>query len=177
MQFEVTTCLPFRVWDAHPDPQDKGLGTLNSIDYDGITATCVQWQDHFYPARKGVKNIAIAIRNGLRGKQLIPAILRDCRAWMFMRPDMYVPTILNVWSPQYLRGVSAGLHPPISRAALDSHPTNLINPLLSHHSMTYPMNYSFKFTTKFPSCLAYPCGRHANHFELSSPIQTLSTEC
>jgi hypothetical protein len=64
------------------------LGTLNSIDYDGITATCVQYQSEFYLARKGVKHIARGIRDGLRGKQLIPSILRDCRAWMFMRPDM-----------------------------------------------------------------------------------------
>lgn len=91
--------------DADPDPQDRYMGTLNSIDYDGITATCVPIQpesyvqDEFYLARKGVKHIARGIRDGLRGKQLIPLILRDCQVWMFMRPDMYVPTILNVRAP------------------------------------------------------------------------------
>jgi hypothetical protein len=33
-------------------------------------------------------NIARGIRDGLRGEQLIPAVLRDCRALIFMRPDI-----------------------------------------------------------------------------------------
>ena len=63
---------------------------LQEIDYDGIEDTVEQWQDHFIPGRRGAKHLAKAIVAGLRGAELIPAVLRDCRAWMFMRPDTYV---------------------------------------------------------------------------------------
>ncbi|KAI0340540.1 hypothetical protein BDW22DRAFT_1346780 [Trametopsis cervina] len=36
---------------------------------------------------RGTKHLARAIDAGLRDEQLIPAILQDCRVWMFMRPD------------------------------------------------------------------------------------------
>lgn len=39
------------------------------------------------PCRRGTKYLARDIQAGLRGRELIPAILRDCRAWKFMRPD------------------------------------------------------------------------------------------
>ena len=70
--------------------QNPDSGLLPEIDYDGVEATLEQWQSHFYPARRGVRHTALAIKEGRRGADLIPAIMRDCRAWMFTRPDMYV---------------------------------------------------------------------------------------
>jgi hypothetical protein len=77
--------------------QDELNGTLDCIDYDGITTStkCDHVQSKFYFGRRGIKNIAQGIQDGLRGEELIPAILRDCRAWMFMRPDMCVLSKLN----------------------------------------------------------------------------------
>ena len=73
---------------THPEHIDENTGLLPEIDYDGIERSLVQWQTHFMPCRKGTKHIAEAIEAGLRGADLLPAVLRDCRGWMFMRPDV-----------------------------------------------------------------------------------------
>ena len=67
---------------------DADTGLLPCIDYDGIEATLEQWQVHFAPGRRGSRYIAKGIRAGLRGPDLIPAIMRDFRCWMFMQPDL-----------------------------------------------------------------------------------------
>ncbi|GJE88835.1 F-box protein [Phanerochaete sordida] len=69
--------------------RDSSSGLPPEIDYQGIEASLEQWQDFFMPCRRGSKHVAQAIEAGLRGADLIPAILRDCRAWMFMRPDIW----------------------------------------------------------------------------------------
>jgi hypothetical protein len=65
-----------------------GIAALRCIDYDGIVDTVEPFQMYFHPARRGSQHIAKAIRDGLRGKELLPAIMRDFRCWMFVRPDM-----------------------------------------------------------------------------------------
>lgn len=67
---------------------DARTGLLPLINYDGIESSLNQWQSCFIFCRRGVKHLSGAIAAGLRGKELIPALLQDCRAWMFMRPDM-----------------------------------------------------------------------------------------
>ncbi|KAI0346160.1 hypothetical protein BDW22DRAFT_725295 [Trametopsis cervina] len=64
------------------------LGLLPTLKYDGIEDTLGDWQCFFIHTRRGTKHLACAIEAGLRGSQLIPAILQDCRAWMFVRPDV-----------------------------------------------------------------------------------------
>lgn len=66
---------------------DEQTGLLPEIDYDDIQSSLVQWQMHFIHCRRGSTHIAQAIEAGLRGQDLLPALLRDSRAWMFMRPD------------------------------------------------------------------------------------------
>jgi hypothetical protein len=61
---------------------------LKCIDYDGIIDTVDRFQSYFYPARRGSQHIAKAIREDLRKHELLPAIMRDFRCWMFVRPDM-----------------------------------------------------------------------------------------
>jgi hypothetical protein len=52
------------------------------------------------PARRGSEYIAKAIRDGLRKEELLPAIMRDFRCWMFVRPDMCVNApLLNTTHP------------------------------------------------------------------------------
>lgn len=62
-------------------------GLLPCLDYAGIEKSLEQWQSHFMPCRRGTKYMSQAIFAGLRGRDLLPAIMRDCRVWMFMRPD------------------------------------------------------------------------------------------
>lgn len=71
---------------------DSISALLPCLEYDGIEASlCIGFdymQSWFLPCRRGGKSVVKAIDAGLRGAQLIPALLRDCRIWMFMRPDM-----------------------------------------------------------------------------------------
>ena len=69
---------------------DNSTAALSCIDYDGIVDTVEQFQSYFSPARRDSQHIAKAIRDGLRGEELLPAIMRDFRCWMFVRPDMWV---------------------------------------------------------------------------------------
>ena len=70
--------------------KDRSSGLLPAVDYDGIDASLVQWQDCLTLLRRGVKHTERAIQAGLRDAELFPALLRDYRVWMFMRPDMCV---------------------------------------------------------------------------------------
>jgi hypothetical protein len=64
-------------------------GVLPCISYGGIEKTCIQYQDGCREARSGSKWTAQGIEQGLRGKDLLPFLMRDFGAWMCMRPDMF----------------------------------------------------------------------------------------
>ena len=68
------------------------LGILPCIDYTGLVdnSSRDRVQDYILPWRKGCVHTARALRDGLRGSELVPSILKDCRAWMFTRPNSYV---------------------------------------------------------------------------------------
>ena len=81
-------------------------GTLPAINYDGIEDSYQpfqhpspsdserfrgpfsHFQEHFLGARRGSRYTGLSIAAGLRGKLLVPSIMKDFRCWMFMRPDM-----------------------------------------------------------------------------------------
>lgn len=71
------------------------------MEYDDIEDSLEQCQDYVFPGCwKNGRHTAHAIDAGLRGEKLLPAIMRDSRAWMFMRPDVYAdpnshPSSLN----------------------------------------------------------------------------------
>ena len=74
-------------------------GTLPEIEYDGIEDSLQQCQDFVFPGCwKNSHYTALAIDAGLRGKKLLPALMRDSRVWMFMRPNEYVAFALNYTS-------------------------------------------------------------------------------
>ncbi|KAI9065604.1 hypothetical protein FKP32DRAFT_1674580 [Trametes sanguinea] len=58
-------------------------GTLDAFD------ECNQYQDFILGPRRGVKHLRQALKEGLRDKSLIPAILKDCRFWIFVRPNLW----------------------------------------------------------------------------------------
>ncbi|KAI0659107.1 hypothetical protein C8Q70DRAFT_150960 [Cubamyces menziesii] len=65
---------------------------LPCVDYRGTLDAYMdsnQYQDYILGCRQGVKDLAKALGEGLRGEQLIPAILEDCNSWMFVRPDIW----------------------------------------------------------------------------------------
>ncbi|KAI0659359.1 hypothetical protein C8Q70DRAFT_1054199 [Cubamyces menziesii] len=79
----------YEVVGSRYERQKHARGWLPCIDYGGtLDAYMVsQYQDYILGPRKGVAHILQALEKGLRGESLIPAILEDCRFWMFLRPD------------------------------------------------------------------------------------------
>ena len=61
---------------------------LPELDYDGIENSLDQWQTYFMPCQRGVKHIRRAVKQGRRGADLVPALLKDARTWMFADPTM-----------------------------------------------------------------------------------------
>ncbi|CDO75752.1 hypothetical protein BN946_scf184921.g28 [Trametes cinnabarina] len=70
----------------------SGKGSLPCIDYGGTLDAfdkCDQYQDYILGPRVGTKHLVQALKEGQRGQGLVPALLEDCRFWMFVRPDIW----------------------------------------------------------------------------------------
>lgn len=86
----------YEIVASRKQPRASSQGALPSIDYGGTLEAFMEvpYQDYILGTRKGTKHIAKALREGIRNERLIPAILEDCRLWMFVRPDMSVIRII-----------------------------------------------------------------------------------
>ncbi|THU79772.1 hypothetical protein K435DRAFT_697119 [Dendrothele bispora CBS 962.96] len=69
--------------------EDRVAGYLPCIDYDDIEKGPIGYQDEFYSTRKGSRWTSDAISQGLRGKELVPYLIRDFNAWICMPPDLW----------------------------------------------------------------------------------------
>jgi hypothetical protein len=70
-------------------------GTLLGLEYEGIERSLQTVQDDFVGAFVGAHKLVSALKAGLRGKDLIPALLRDFNVWQTCPPDRYEDTFLN----------------------------------------------------------------------------------
>ncbi|PVF91195.1 hypothetical protein CPB86DRAFT_878641 [Serendipita vermifera] len=68
------------------------IGTLDRIDYEGIDLALDQWQDTFWRTFSGAYELGRALKGGLRGNDLIPALLHDFCVWQTCPPDRWVST-------------------------------------------------------------------------------------
>ncbi|PVG01673.1 hypothetical protein CPB86DRAFT_871077 [Serendipita vermifera] len=68
------------------------VGTLDRIDYEGIDLALDQWQDTFWRTFSGAYELGRALKGGLRGNDLIPALLHDFCVWQTCPPDRWVST-------------------------------------------------------------------------------------
>ncbi|KAI0330655.1 hypothetical protein GY45DRAFT_1434485 [Cubamyces sp. BRFM 1775] len=114
--------------------QVDAKASLPCIDYGGTLGAYMdynQYQDYILGCRKGVKHLARALREGLRDEQLIPAILKDCNWWEFVRPDIWPrASHPGPYDPNAVAGVSGIV--PQSRALLCELPNELLPELLQH---------------------------------------------
>lgn len=67
----------------------KGLGTLEFIDYEGMFYSHTEYQEWFSDGFSGAYDLGRALKNGLRGNDLIPALLRDFNVWQTCPTDRY----------------------------------------------------------------------------------------
>jgi hypothetical protein len=62
---------------------------MDYIDYGGIEHSLEQFQDTFDGAYFDDHELGRALKSGLRGYDLIPALLRDFKVWQTCPPDRY----------------------------------------------------------------------------------------
>jgi hypothetical protein len=75
---------------TNPLSEDWG-GRLDWVDYEGIEKKFEQFQDYFYPNDMIAFHLGQALGSGLRGNDLIPALLRDFEVWQACPTDRYGP--------------------------------------------------------------------------------------
>ncbi|KDQ19418.1 hypothetical protein BOTBODRAFT_439102 [Botryobasidium botryosum FD-172 SS1] len=79
----------YEIVNTRAAPRRERDGTLPCIKYGGIEKTWERTQDFFLPALQGSKHVRRAILEGLRGADLLPALMRDFGCWMCVRPDVW----------------------------------------------------------------------------------------
>ncbi|PVF98442.1 hypothetical protein CPB86DRAFT_361019 [Serendipita vermifera] len=88
----------YEIVNSHPDNRLRPSGILYGIPLEGIAATLDQWQDYFSGAFRP-KHIIPALNSGLRGNDLIPALLRDFKVWQTCPTDRWVKTDSSPFPP------------------------------------------------------------------------------
>jgi hypothetical protein len=68
---------------------DGTTGILRRIDYEGIDLTLCDFQGDFSRAYLGPWKLCRALKDGLRGNDLIPALLQDFNVWQTCPTDGY----------------------------------------------------------------------------------------
>ena len=61
---------------------------LSPLNYGDVLPDLWYDRDYFLTYRKGTEHVSRAISSGLRGTELVPALLKDCQSWVFTRPDV-----------------------------------------------------------------------------------------
>ncbi|EKM57371.1 uncharacterized protein PHACADRAFT_142684 [Phanerochaete carnosa HHB-10118-sp] len=121
----------YEIVASRRQPRVSFRGALPSIDYGGTLEAFmgVPYQDYILGTRKGARHIAKALREGIRNERLIPAILEDCRLWMFVRPDIW-----PIATPDYLSAKTSVGHQgvPQPHAAICALPLELLPVLLQY---------------------------------------------
>ncbi|GJE96636.1 F-box protein [Phanerochaete sordida] len=123
----------YEVAASRYEPPAPRCGALPCIDYGGTLGAYMgtEGQNYILGSRRGVKHIVKALEDGLRGMQLAPAIRKDSRYWMWIRPDIW-PRALHQGPQQPTQLYISSSTMAQTRAALCSLPNELFPELLQH---------------------------------------------
>ncbi|PVG01677.1 hypothetical protein CPB86DRAFT_83410 [Serendipita vermifera] len=136
------------------------VGTLDGIEYEGINFAINQWQDTFYPAFTGAHHLGRALKNGLRGNDLIPALLNDFCVWQTCPPDRWVSIDPSSRPSSHIRVPQ----PDTNVSSWKNFPAEIMVDILS--------NLSFKEVLSFTSCCQYLYHKFGNPSFLSALLRT-----
>ncbi|GJE96639.1 hypothetical protein PsYK624_128390 [Phanerochaete sordida] len=122
----------YEIAASRAEPQQECRGALPAIDYGGTLDAFmeIQYQDYILGPRRGVRHLTRALQDGLRGAQLVPALMEDVRFWMWARPDEW-PRAPDPASHDALQNEPVG-EPAPQPAALCMLPNELLPELLQH---------------------------------------------
>ncbi|GJE96633.1 hypothetical protein PsYK624_128330 [Phanerochaete sordida] len=122
----------YEVTASRHQPQEELYRWLPCIDYGGSLEAYMGTfhQRHILGPRQEVKHIVQALKSGRRGQELIPAVLKDSRFWMWTRPDIW-PRPVPEHNEQAPLSISSGPVPQ-PRASICMLPSELFPELLQH---------------------------------------------
>lgn len=83
----------YEIINTRRERRDEASGILNWVDYGGITKDFHQFQDYFWI--DDAFYLGQALKSGLRGKDLIPALLRDFSVWQTCPTNRWVKAVLS----------------------------------------------------------------------------------
>ncbi|GJE86343.1 F-box protein [Phanerochaete sordida] len=149
---------------ANSRREPRAYGSLPCVDY-GAARSCFlyneQHQDYVLPARNGTKYTARALAAGLVGKELLPAILEDCRFWTFIRPDIW-PTRL---SEQHGKLDVATSGPESQQSTIARLPLELLAEILQYLELpsllTFALSCKGLYTRTLDHSMLSHCLRHS----------------
>ncbi|GJE96632.1 hypothetical protein PsYK624_128320 [Phanerochaete sordida] len=123
----------YEVTASRHQPQERYRGSLPCIDYGGTLDAYMgtRYQDYIVGLRKGVKHIVQALTDGIRGIDLVPAILKDSRFWMWTRPDIW-PRAPHTGTQEPCSLLNFSSSAPQPHAAICNLPNELFPELLQH---------------------------------------------
>lgn len=80
----------YELTNSRHEPPIALLGALPSVDYGGVLDNIRPGGSHDYIDKYRIDSVhtTVAFQNGARGENLLSAVLKDCRLWLFTRPDM-----------------------------------------------------------------------------------------
>ncbi|PVF91194.1 hypothetical protein CPB86DRAFT_792216, partial [Serendipita vermifera] len=109
-----------------------GFGVLDIIDYEGIDWILIdQLQDVFQNAFNGAFALSEALEDGLRGNDLIPALLNDFRVWQTCPPDRWISSTSSLCRPSDIQISQSGR----SVGQWQTLPTEIVVEILSNVSL------------------------------------------
>ncbi|GJE91712.1 hypothetical protein PsYK624_078620 [Phanerochaete sordida] len=107
-------------------------GALPCVDYGGTLEAYFgePHQDYVLPLRRDARHTAKALKDGLRGMEPVPALLKDSRAWLWVRPAIWPRAPCPSAAGESLHVVSPAA--PQSLAAICGLPSELLPAILLH---------------------------------------------
>ncbi|PVF91196.1 hypothetical protein CPB86DRAFT_719915 [Serendipita vermifera] len=150
----------YEIVNRRSNRQPHRYGALDSIEYEGINFACNQWQDTFCSAFTRAHDLGRVLKNGLRGNDLIPALLNDFCVWQTCPPDRWVSIDLSSHPSSDIPVPQLGTNV----GHWESLPTEIIIDILS--------SLSIEEVLSFTSCCRYLYHKFGNQSFLSILLRT-----
>ncbi|PVG01672.1 hypothetical protein CPB86DRAFT_812301 [Serendipita vermifera] len=122
----------YEIIQTRENKRQSEIGTMPFVKYEGIESALFEhFQDEYSAAFSDAHKLALALENGLRGNDLIPALLRDFRVWQTCPSDRWIKLDSSLWHPSAIPASQPGT--PIGH--WQRLPTEIVINVLSNSSI------------------------------------------
>ncbi|PVF91000.1 hypothetical protein CPB86DRAFT_878739 [Serendipita vermifera] len=122
----------YEIVKSRQEPRKRD-GTLPWIDYEGIElALNGRYQDYFIDGLRDTFHLNEALKSGLRGRNLIPALMEDFHVWQTCPPDRWVQADLLNANPKSIQSCKV----PQTYTMWDKLPMEVVLKILANLSIS-----------------------------------------